>query len=91
MIYQTEHLEGISRPKQGFALPQEHQPFPRLFRSPFCLKRVSSDHVRRTSATAERNNLICERYREGTSLNGIAHEFGLSIQRVHQIIRGRRK
>lgn len=35
----------------------------------------------------ERNVLICERYREGETLEGIAPTFGLSVQRVHQIIR----
>jgi hypothetical protein len=36
---------------------------------------------------AERNDLICERYRAGETLVDIATIFRLSVQRVHQIIR----
>jgi hypothetical protein len=34
----------------------------------------------------ERNDLICKRYREGETLEVISANFGLSVQRVHQII-----
>lgn len=34
----------------------------------------------------ERNNVICERYSAGETLESIASTFGLSIQWVHQII-----
>jgi hypothetical protein len=34
----------------------------------------------------ERNDLICKRYREGETLEVIGANFGLSVQRVHQII-----
>jgi DNA-directed RNA polymerase specialized sigma subunit len=50
-----------------------------------------AEHIQRISATAERNVLIRERYQQGKSLNEIGNEFGISIQRVHQIVNGRRK
>jgi len=36
---------------------------------------------------SERNRQICERYSAGETLEEIAQDFGLSHQRVHQIIR----
>ncbi len=44
----------------------------RLFQTPFCLKRVASDRLRRTSAMADRNRLILARYQGEKSLGEIA-------------------
>ena len=38
-------------------------------------------------ATMHRNSDICEKYRAGYSLSRIGKEYGLSRQRVHQIIK----
>jgi len=37
----------------------------------------------------ERNKLICERHATGETLKHLAHEFGISFQRVHQIVHQR--
>ena len=40
-------------------------------------------------SAAERNRLICERYKAGESQADLARMFGLSYQRIFQIVRGR--
>jgi len=37
----------------------------------------------------ERNKLICERHATGETLERLASEFGISFQRVHQIVHQR--
>jgi DNA-binding NarL/FixJ family response regulator len=43
---------------------------------------VTDKHV----SLSERNRQICARYAAGATLEEIAHDLGLSHQRVHQII-----
>jgi hypothetical protein len=43
---------------------------------------VTNKHI----SQAARNQLICSRYISGATLEQIARDFGLSHQRVHQII-----
>ena len=71
--------------------PRGRLSYPRLFRVSFRIARVASDGLRRTSATAERNRLICEHFQRGKSLSDIARTFHISVQRVHQIVHGHRK
>lgn len=40
----------------------------------------------KTASKDERNQLICERYSKGEPLMSLAQHFGVSVQRVHQII-----
>jgi len=46
---------------------------------------------RKTLKQTERNNAIRARYAEGVSVHELAKEFGISQQRIHQILRGKRK
>jgi hypothetical protein len=41
----------------------------------------------RHASLSERNQQNCERYADGVTLEEIAQDFGLSHQRIHQIIR----
>ena len=45
----------------------------------------------KTPEKVKRNAEIKRRYAEGESVPDLAREFGISEQRVHQILRGRRK
>jgi hypothetical protein len=49
---------------------------------PLSEKPVTDKHISRQ----ERNRIICHRYAEGDTLETIAQDFGISMQRVHQII-----
>jgi DNA-binding CsgD family transcriptional regulator len=49
---------------------------------PLPLHAITEKHVSKT----ERNAEICQRYSQGETLEDIAEDFGLSHQRVHQII-----
>jgi DNA-directed RNA polymerase sigma subunit (sigma70/sigma32) len=44
-----------------------------------------------TLTTRERNIIIRARYAAGESQANLARQFGISYQRVHQIVHGRRK
>ena len=48
---------------------------------------LSGETPRRT----DRNQQICERHLAGETISDLAREFGISPQRVSQIVRGRRK
>jgi ribosome-binding protein aMBF1 (putative translation factor) len=41
--------------------------------------------------TKERNIIICARHAAGVSQAELARQFGISYQRVHQIVQGKRK
>ena len=71
--------------------PRGNAPFPRYFTTSFGLQRIKVDHLRRISKTAERNRIIYQRYEQGHSLSDLAREFGISVQRVHQIVHAGRK
>ncbi len=72
-------------------LPRGNPSYPRLFQTAFALKRTKADHLRRTAATAERNQLIIQRYQAGHSISIIAQDTGLSVQRIFQIVNERHK
>jgi len=44
-----------------------------------------------TPRRIERNELIRQRYAAGESVAALADEFGISVQRLYQILHGRRK
>jgi ribosome-binding protein aMBF1 (putative translation factor) len=44
-----------------------------------------------TLTTRERNIIIRARYAAGVSQAELARQFGISYQRIHQIVHGRRK
>ena len=50
--------------------------------SPLSQKPITEKHIPKE----ERNDLICARYAEGETLESIGAAFGLSVQRVHQIV-----
>jgi hypothetical protein len=49
---------------------------------PLLEKPVTDKHISRH----ERNRLICQRYAASETLESIAQDFGISVQRVHQLI-----
>ena len=49
---------------------------------PLPQKPITEKHIPKD----ERNDLICERYANGESLESIGAAFELSVQRVHQIV-----
>ena len=71
--------------------PRGNIPFPRYFTTTFGLQRIKVDHLQRISKTAERNRIIYERYQQGCSLSDLARDFGVSVQRIHQLVNDRRK
>ncbi|GAB5491432.1 MAG: hypothetical protein Phog2KO_16470 [Phototrophicaceae bacterium] len=46
---------------------------------------------KQTQKKSARNQQIIERHKAGETLGELALEFGISEQRVHQIVRGKRK
>jgi hypothetical protein len=64
-------------------LPRGSHSFPRYFQSSFRRKRSAADPLRKTAASAERNLQIRRTRLNGIPLQVIAHEQGLSVQRVH--------
>lgn len=52
---------------------------------------VESPVNRRTKEKKERNKKIRSRYEDGDTLKTLSEEFGISIARVHEIIRSEQK
>ena len=82
----------LSRPLGGIAchsLETATQLFLRLlyFNKPIPQKPVSD----RTPRKLSRNEQIRQRYADGETIPQLAQAFGISNQRVHQIIHGKRK
>jgi hypothetical protein len=76
--YEAQHGDGLSRLAEAVAY----------------LLKLHYANLKRPDprlTTQERNNLIRELYAQGESLQALAQRFGISFQRIHQIVHFRRK
>jgi hypothetical protein len=85
-----ENGTGSTFQAQATAMPpRARRPIPTYFTATFPICRVKRDgQLSLGESFLERNNLIKSKYAQGNTLSQLAILFGISVQRVHQIIHG---